>query len=209
MACEPLHVQLDLSNYDVDVVNTTGESAGSVTVTADVSSLDNKSLLHQQTQANLAADSVASFPLNVAPLLANGLVLVKLEMKSASGDVLSRNLYWLGEKSEDYRALDKLPPAQIMASAHFAKQESGEPRIVEELKNAGVAAALENKLTLVNGKDGSRILPAYYSDNYVSLLPGESREITIDYPATEGVQPQLEVRGWNLASRKVGFGSSN
>ena len=43
--------------------------------------------------------------------------------------------------------------------------------------------ALENKLTLVNAGDGTRILPAYYSDNYVSLLPGESKEIEIEFPA--------------------------
>jgi hypothetical protein len=205
-ACEPLHVQLDLANYDVELVNTTNNAQTNATVTADVYSVDNKPLLHQQSQQNLAADSVASFPLNLAPLLTNGLVLVKLEMKSASGKVLSQNLYWLGQKSEDYRALDKLPPAKIAFSAHFAKQENGEPRIVVELKNNGTAAALENKLTLVKGSDGSRILPAYYSDNYISLLPGESREITIDYPAQSGSHPELELRGWNFAVQRFGWG---
>jgi hypothetical protein len=204
-ACEPLHVQLDLSNYNVDLVNTTNQAEPNATVTADVYSLDNKVLLHQQSQQTLAADSVASIPLNLAPLLANGLVLVKLEMKSAGGDLLSQNLYWLAEKSEDYRALDKLPPAQIAVTAHAAQQENGDARIIVDLKNTGAAAALENKLTLINSKDGSRILPAYYSDNYVSLLPGESREITIDYPAAHAEQPQIELRGWNLAPQKIGF----
>jgi Exo-beta-D-glucosaminidase Ig-fold domain/Glycosyl hydrolases family 2, TIM barrel domain len=209
-ACEPSHVQLDLSNYDVDVVNTTNKAEADAMVTADVYSLDNKSLLHQQSQANLAADgSSTAMHLDLAPILANGLVLVRLEMKSASGDVLSRNFYWLGEKSEDYRALDKLPPAKIAFRAHLAKQGDGDPRVVVELKNTGTSAALENKLTLINGRDGSRILPAYYSDNYVSLLPGESREITIDYPATPDVQPQLELRGWNLASQKFGLGQGD
>ena len=55
-----------------------------------------------------------------------------------------------------------------------------------ELRNTGTTVALANKLTLLNAKDGSRILPAYYTDNYVSLLPGESREIEIEYPAAIG-----------------------
>jgi hypothetical protein len=48
----------------------------------------------------------------------------------------------------------------------------------------GSAAALEVKLTLEHGEDGARILPAYLSDNYVSLLPGESQEINVTYPTS-------------------------
>jgi hypothetical protein len=73
-----------------------------------------------------------------------------------------------------------------------------------ELRNTGTAASLENKLTLVNAADGSRILPAYYTDNYVSLLPGETREIEIDYPTKSANGPaQLAIRGWNLAMQTV------
>jgi hypothetical protein len=54
---------------------------------------------------------------------------------------------------------------------------------------------LANKLTLLNVADGSRILPAYLSDNYFSLLPGESREIDIDDPASAAQSaPQLALR---------------
>ncbi len=47
-ACEPLHVQLDLATYDVELINTTNSPLANATITADVYSLDNKSLLHQQ-----------------------------------------------------------------------------------------------------------------------------------------------------------------
>ncbi|MGC2212532.1 MAG: LamG-like jellyroll fold domain-containing protein [Silvibacterium sp.] len=206
-ACEPLHVQLDLSNYDVDLVNTTNTALDNATVTADVYSLDNKSLLHHDAPATLAADgSSVAFPLALAPLMAHQTVLVKLELKSQDGKLVSQNFYWLADKNEDYRDLDNLPAAQIEARARFEKQENGETRIVVDLKNNGTAAALENKLTLLDQKSGERILPAYYSDNYVSLLPGETREITIDYPAAEGQQPVLDLRGWNLKSQRFGFG---
>jgi len=73
-----------------------------------------------------------------------------------------------------------------------------------KLHNAGNVASLEDKLTLVNAKDGSRILPAYFSDNYVSLLPGESRDIDIEYPAAAGQgAAQIMLRGWNLPSRVI------
>jgi hypothetical protein len=67
-----------------------------------------------------------------------------------------------------------------------------------------MVASLADKLTLLNASDGSRILPAYYSDNYVSLLPGESREIEIVYPgASAKGAATVAVRGWNLAKQNV------
>jgi hypothetical protein len=69
-------------------------------------------------------------------------------------------------------------------------------KIAITLHNESKQAALETKLTLENAGDGSRILPAYYSDNYISLLPDESREIAIEYPAK--YPAKLAVYGWNI-----------
>ena len=74
----------------------------------------------------------------------------------------------------------------------------------QENAEAGGAVALANKLTLVNKAGGVRILPAYYSDNYVSLLPGESREVDIEYPVSAASgEPQVNLRGWTLAPTTV------
>ena len=62
-------------------------------------------------------------------------------------------------------------------------------------------AAIETKLTLLKA-DGTRVLPAYYSDNYVSLLSGEARDVAIEYPA--GGAAQVGVRGWSVAGVVVG-----
>jgi hypothetical protein len=59
-------------------------------------------------------------------------------------------------------------------------------------------------LTLLGSDGKTRVLPAYYSDNYVSLLPGESKEIEISSPkpaAKGGLQ--LGIRGWNVAEQVV------
>ena len=199
-ACEPLHVQLDLSNYDVDVVNTTTTAQPGVTITANVFSLDNKPLLHHEERKDAAANSVTpGFKLELAPLMTTEVILVKLEVRNAAGQLLSDNLYWLGATSPSYRQLTRLPAARLAASATWTR--SGDTgRIHVQLQNTGTAAALSNKLTLVNASDGTRILPAYYSDNYVSLLPGESREVDIEYPASAAKDdPKLNLRGWSLA----------
>jgi hypothetical protein len=200
-ACEPLHVQLDLSNYDVAVVNTTTTTQPGMTVSATVYGLDNKQLLQHSEQKDVAANDVtAGFKLELAPVMGTNVVLVKLELKNSAGKVVSDNLYWLAAASEFYRQLNHLPAANVAATATV----TGSGKIRVQLRNAGTAAALANKLTLVNGTDGIRILPAYYSDNYVSLLPGETREVEIEYPAsTSNGDPHVNLRGWNLAPTVV------
>jgi Glycosyl hydrolase 2 galactose-binding domain-like/Exo-beta-D-glucosaminidase Ig-fold domain/Glycosyl hydrolases family 2/Concanavalin A-like lectin/glucanases superfamily/Glycosyl hydrolases family 2, TIM barrel domain len=200
-ACEPLHVQLDLSDGTVAVVNTTTTAQAGLTVTASVYSLDNKSLLHHEEKKDAAANAATvGFKLDLMPLMATDVILVKLELRNAAGQLLSDNLYWLGARSASYRHLTRLPAATLLTSATMA----GSGKIRVQLRNAGAAAALSNKLTLVNASDGSRILPAYYSDNYVSLLPGETREVEIEYPvsAAKGA-PQVKLRGWSLAPTVV------
>jgi hypothetical protein len=204
-ACEPLHVQLDLSNYNVVVVNTSNGPQAGLLLAASVYSLDNKLLLHREENREAVADALTDgFRLEVAPLLSSeGIVLVNLELRNSSGEIVSRNFYWLGENNASYRRLNHLPPASVSATAKSTR-DGAIIHVHIELRNAGTSVSLADKLTLLNAADGSRILPAYYTDNYVSLLPGESRPIEIDYPAKSANGPvQLSLRGWNLTRQVV------
>jgi hypothetical protein len=203
-ACEPLHIQLDLSNYEVAVVNTTAAAVAGLSLDANVYSLGNKLLLHHQEQKDAGADAVTDgFKLDLASVMASDVVLVKLELHGADGKLVSQNLYWLAAESAFYRELDRLPRVELSASANSARAGDA-VRVHVHLQNSGNAAVLESKLTLLNATDGSRILPAYYSDNYVSLLPGETREIEIEYPAAAAKgAAQVAMRGWNLVPQTV------
>jgi hypothetical protein len=70
------------------------------------------------------------------------------------------------------------------------------------LANDSAGPALNAKLTLVD-EAGKRILPAFYDDNYVSMLPGERRVIAIRYPATLSARPSVTLSGWNVAAATV------
>jgi hypothetical protein len=204
-ACEPLHIQLDLSNYEVGLINTTNDSHSGLSLVANVYSLDNKVLLHHEERRDAAADALTEgFKLEIAPLLSSeNIVIVSLELKASSGEVVSRNLYWLGSQNSSYRSLNRLATAVVSVAAKSARNGDS-VHIHVELRNTGTVVALQQKLTLLNAADGTRILPAYYSDNYVSLLPGETREIEIEYPVNSATgAAQLGVRGWNLASQTV------
>jgi Exo-beta-D-glucosaminidase Ig-fold domain/Concanavalin A-like lectin/glucanases superfamily/Glycosyl hydrolases family 2/Glycosyl hydrolases family 2, sugar binding domain/Glycosyl hydrolases family 2, TIM barrel domain len=203
-ACEPVHVQLDLSNYDVAIVNTTNTALAGLLVSADVYSLDNKLLLHHEEKKDASADAETDgFKLELAKLLADSMVLVKLGLRNSAGEVVSENFYWLGADSASYRQLNRLAAASVSATASSSSAD-GKVHVRVKVQNTGSVVSLVDKLTLLNASDGSRILPAYFTDNYVSLLPGESREIEIESPETavRGAV-QVAMRGWNLESQII------
>lgn len=199
-ACEPVHVQLNLSSYEVSVVNTTRAAMPNLTVSARIYSLQNKLLQEHQQTINATADSLTkAFPLDLTALMSSGLIFVKLELKNSAGQLISSNFYWQGRDAAAYRELDELPAVKLTASA-TSKQVNEEGEIQVQLKNSTATTALAIKLTLQNASTGTRILPAYFSDNYISLLPGETRSIAIEYPKdAKKSSPQMAIRGWNIS----------
>jgi hypothetical protein len=208
-ACEPLHVQLNLATYQVDVINTTTSPQSALTVSAKVYSLDNALLFQAAEKKDVAADNpMSSMKLDLAPYLVKGMVLVELKLTDAAGKLLSQNLYWLGAKSSSYRELNRLPAVTLRATA-ASHVEGDMVKVSVQLDNPATTASLATKLTLISAKDKERILPAYYSDNYISLLPGEERTIEIEYPLKNHIGPaQITLRGWNAVEENISVDSA-
>ncbi|MFZ0746743.1 MAG: sugar-binding domain-containing protein, partial [Terracidiphilus sp.] len=199
-ACEPVHAQLDLTDNAVDLINL--GDAHSFKVETRVVGLDGKVLSDQTNQVEAAADARTSVGKPDLDKLADGhTVLVALKVSDEKGAPVSDNLYWWARQESTLRELDALPQAKLTASATVAP--SGSERMVTvRIDNAGSAPALMIKLTLKDGATSRRILPAYYSENYVSLLPGEERSISIAFPLGES-KPEIGLRGWNLETETI------
>jgi len=58
------------------------------------------------------------------------------------------------------------------------------------------------QLAATRGRGGPEILPIRWDDNYFSLLPHESREVTTILTAADlqGAKPEIEVGGWNIGT---------
>jgi hypothetical protein len=130
-----------------------------------------------------------------------GVVLVALSLSDASGAQISQNIYWPSRDEASTRALNALTPQTVRVSAR-ASSKADEITVHLVLEDTGTAPALAAKLTLVD-QSGQRILPAFYSDNYLSLLPGEPRQIDIHYPRTHAGAASVNLRGWNIEPLSV------
>ena len=125
------------------------------------------------------------------------MLLVALRLSDSAGTTLAENFYWRGRDPAAYRSLGDLPAVPLMAVMAPASPENGEDLGVVTLTNRSPTPALNIKLTLIDSR-GARILPAFYSDNYIALMPGESRAVTIRYHGTPGSAPGVAIRGWNV-----------
>jgi len=197
-ATEPLHAQMNLPEFSLSVLNTTLDTHRGLKLLAEVRTLDNRRLTRREDSVEAPPNSATHVPaLPLKDLLQqHPVVLVRLELRDTAGKLISDNTYIQSRDDASMRALGKLP-RQKLEVASTVDRADGEHVIRTRITNPGESPALAVKLTLVD-RDGARILPARYSDNYLDLLPGETRSVEIRFPVQQGARPFVKVRGWNV-----------
>lgn len=202
-ACEPVHAQLDLPDFAPAIANITRVAQPHLSLRTRIVSLDNRTLAERVEPVNVAANSVLTLaPLDLEPLLAReALVIVKLTLTDSRGTTLSDNVYWQGRDAASQRRLLDLPPQAVAVTA-YAHKLGEETHVDVLLTNRGRAPALAAKITMLD-EQGARVLPVYYADNYIALLPGESRHIDVLCPAGAARCARVTLRGWNVEGHEI------
>ena len=212
-AGEPLHVQYAYDDRSVVVVNGTLQEHRGLKATARVLDLASKELFARTAPVDVGPDgSVKVFAVPEPPGLTPTYFLA-LQLDDAAGRTVSRNVYWLStrkdvlawDKSEwyytpvtgyaDLTGLERLAPAELKASVRF---ESGRARVT--IENPSKAIAFFVHLAVRKGAGGEEVLPVLWDDNYVTLLPGETRELEAAFaPKDLGpAKPVVTLDGWNV-----------
>ncbi|MCX6237297.1 MAG: glycosyl hydrolase [Bacteroidia bacterium] len=123
-------------------------------------------------------------------------VFLTVRLTDASKHILSDNLYWLPDSSGNYSGLQTMQQALIKTEIRKISEEKIEVNISNP---ANGALAFFNRISLVDEKTRKRILPVFYSDNYISVLPGERKTITIEYSQSIVKENAgISVSGWNV-----------
>jgi hypothetical protein len=120
-------------------------------------------------------------------------VFLVLRLLNVMKETVSNNFYWLPDATGNYSGLQKLAAASPKV---LAKKINDHSIKLTMTNPAGNVVAFFNRVSLVNSKTKERLLPAFYSDNYFSVLPGESKSIEIDYNHSLN-EAAVEVDGWN------------
>ncbi len=128
---------------------------------------------------------------------------IRLELTDVNGNLLSDNFYWRnGIKDLDYTSLNTLPEAELSCKL-IDESMSDEGKIKLLIKNISETVAFANRLRLVNKVTQERILPVIMSDNYVTLMPGEEKVISIE------TEPELLKDGVSVLLKQYGKTEKN
>lgn len=147
---------------------------------------------------------------------------MKLELRDEASRLVSSNFYWLSTKPDvydwpktdykftpvtehgDFTALERLPKADLALTSDL-EPRNGRQVVRVRVKNSGSRLAFMVRLRLIDERSGGDILPILWDDNFLSLMPGEEREIAGSYLASDapGATPVVLVEGVNIATLRV------
>jgi exo-1,4-beta-D-glucosaminidase len=220
-ATEPVHIAYDYSAKRVYVINSTLTARTGLTATVSLHNIPDLSTRYTTTAAVTAGANSSTQVLTIPAV--TGLTttyFIRLKLTDAGGATVSDNLYWysttpdvLGRKSNWYSTATKTY-ANLTGLTSLA-QNTALTTSVSRVSPTSVSITLQNtsatnlaffvRPELTAGNGGREVVPVTYSDNYVSLWPGQSTTITVTYdPADLGGQAAyLRVRGFNIPTTSM------
>jgi exo-1,4-beta-D-glucosaminidase len=219
-ASRPVHILFNPLNDGVYVTNDRLSPLSGWKAQVRVLDLHSRELFHEVKDVELGentATQVCRIPQveGLAPVY-----FVDLKLVDNADGLIDENFYWLSTKKDvmdypatewfvtpikefaDLTALDKLPPVSLKVLSAF-EQIGAEHKVRVTLENSADTIAFFVNLDVVRRQSGNTVVPIYWDDNCVSLLPGESRTISGSFSSQDlkGEEPALLVSGWNVKTQ--------
>ncbi|MBG8553450.1 glycoside hydrolase family 2 protein [Hymenobacter guriensis] len=192
-ACEPVHIQQNLDDGQVVIVNTTLKPLQHALVQYARYDAQGRQLSTETRAVALVPANQLTAVLTPAPLASLPPVyLTRLRLLNAQGQVVSENEYWQHAAGADFQVFNTLPAAQLQTRMLPATSDTH--TLTCEISNPGTVPAVAVTLSLQNTQ-GQPVLPVTYSAGYFTLLPGERKIVTLqvkDSPPLLGLQLRAE-----------------
>lgn len=198
----PVHIMFNPTDSTVSAVNNTFVALKHITATITLYDMAGTAtpvttLIKEIPQSGVI--SLLDIKKEVADAATDKGAFLALKLTDANKKVVSDNIYWLADKTGEYSGLNEIAPSKLTVTA----KQLAKGKIAVTLSNPKQApVAFFNRVSLINPQTKERVLPVFYSDNYVSVLPGEQKTVVIDYNLSV-VNPKVSVRGWNLVEHLV------
>lgn len=224
--CAPLHAIYRYGFNDIYLANEDLLEAKGLTVKVRIFDLNSKEIFADQWKGDVKSN-ISKFIYKI-PAIKNltAVWFLDLRIYDKNNKEVDNSIYWLSEKKDvldyeaykklswpfytptsqfaDYTALDKLPKIKLGYTYSYT-QDGKFGKISLKVKNPTSTIAFFMFLDVLNPATHLPILPIYWNDNYVTLLPGEERTYEASYFLSDsnGAKPDLEVRGWNVGKQII------
>lgn len=221
-ACQPLHLLYRYSFEDIWASNETLREYPAMAAQIRVFNIHSEMLFERRIEFALPPNSsqkIMDLPddLEVTSVYFVDLRLVDL----TEGKEVGQNFYWLSAREEipdyansewfytptkqyaDFKDLAHLPAATLEVD-YRDRVENGEQFVDVSISNSSTHIAFGIELQIVGEQSGEVVLPVFWEDNYISLLPGEDRQLQAHFDTQDlkDDRAKLVVAGWNLDQEK-------
>jgi exo-1,4-beta-D-glucosaminidase len=232
-ANEPVHILYSYADGSIRVANLSGARQDGLRAKAEFIDLaGNVKASAEAPVAALASQDVRTVLTPAVPAGISTTYFLRLTLTRGHGadhSTVSRNVYWLSTKPDsidwantidqgygaaftpggysDLSGLQSLAPASVKVTAKTHR--SGDNDVTEiTVTNVGHdrTPAFLTRADIHRGSaTGDQVLPVLWSDNDITLWPGESQTITATYRHADlhGAAPVVTVAGWNTAGQMV------
>jgi exo-1,4-beta-D-glucosaminidase len=226
LANEPVHIQYSYDTHAIVLVNHTLTREQGLRAVVRVRNLDG-SVAWERSIKGIGLAGNGTQQLATLPALTglSRVYFIELELESREGSPLSRNVYWLATQTDeldwahsnwyltpvthyaDFTALQSLPTAASEVRATL-RHEGGEDiaTVTLTVPMSSKAVALFQHVSIRQAAGGELVLPIVWSDNDVTLWPGESLTVTARFTLPAGAVPVVDVGGWNVPTVSVPVG---
>ncbi len=197
-ACQPLNLIYNYKDHNIYIANNYNEAFNNLKAEIKIFNINSEEILSETVDINIVENiSKKIFDIPDIKNLSTT-YFVDLKLKDENNKEISSNFYWLStkedvldiEKSEwfitpnksyaDFGLLNSMPETKISVTHKFSGI-ADEKQLSVKLKNESDKIAFFIELQLKNKETGLSVLPIYWDDNYISLLPGESKTINADF----------------------------
>jgi exo-1,4-beta-D-glucosaminidase len=216
-ACSPVHILYNYATREITAVNNTLEPVKELKASIRAFGTGLKAKYSKEIQITLAADEVRK--LDVLPEFEgmDAAWFLDLRLAGKDKDIADVNFYALPPRPDtlddanstwfvtpvreyaDLTALQSLPVVQIKEKHSFKKDGAGQT-VTVDIENPTHHLAFMVELNIYKSDSGDPVLPIFWEDNYVTLLPGERRKIQGSFLQDDlsGADPTVGIRGWNV-----------
>lgn len=223
-ANESVHIMYSYDNGSIKVANLTNQTRRGLHAKAEFKDLDGS--VRGVSEANIGALAGQDVRTVLTPTVPAGIsttYFLRLTL-SRGHDTVSRNVYWLSTKPDridwagtidegdgaafepdgyaDLTGLRSLGPAsvRVRTTTHRAGDNDVTQVTLTNVSSSPTPAFLTRADVRRATTGDNQVLPILWTDNDITLWPGESQTITATYRHDElrGARPVVTVSGWNV-----------
>jgi exo-1,4-beta-D-glucosaminidase len=212
-----MNLSYNYGDNSVYAVNLTRYEKSGLKADIKIFNMNGKLLADKQEVAVLQPNSSEKLYTLPADLPYTKVYFLKLQLSDEKNNIIADNFYWLSTKPDvpdfknttwfytpmaeyaDFTGLDKLPMVKLETENSIVNT-NGEYEVTVTLKNPGENIAFLVELGITGDKSGKSVVPIIWDDNYVSIVPGESKVIKARFHASSlnGEKPLFRYKGWNV-----------